>query len=100
MPCTPYETALLLTAERGPSSLKAMRQVLLDRFPSLTFLAATDLLDEAAKIREEAFAAGVRIHRGEIGIDTALEDLAAAWPQAPEENLRRFLDDGIAAALR
>lgn len=100
MPCTPYETALLLIAERGPSVSKEMRQVLLDRFPTLTFLAATDLLDEAAKIRQEALDAGHRVKRGEVEEEAALAILVADWPKASEESLRRLLENGIAAALK
>jgi ribosomal 50S subunit-associated protein YjgA (DUF615 family) len=100
MPCTARETALLLIAERGPSGSKEMRQVLLDRFPTLTFLAATDLLDEAAKVRQAALDAGCRVNRGEVEGEAALAGLVNDWPKASEETLRRLLEDGIAAALK
>ena len=82
MPCTPRETALTLLAERGAAKLEHLRAVIMERFPSLSFLAATDLLEEAMRTRDKCLAAGARVARGEADRDEALDDLAARWPEA------------------
>jgi len=100
MPCTARETALLLVAERGGDEIRHQRTVLMERFPSLTFMAATDLLETALKIRDDGHRIGARVAREEMIRKDALEVLAATWPGTPREELGRLVDDGVAGELR
>ncbi|MEN8149631.1 MAG: hypothetical protein ABFS86_07390 [Planctomycetota bacterium] len=100
MPCTPRETAFVLVAERGGGDLKHHRTVMMERFPSLTFLAATELLEEAARVREAAFEVGARVARGETDAATARAELAARWPEVPPDALAKMIADGAAGELR
>jgi len=100
MPCTARETALLLVAERGGGDLRHHRTVIMERFPSLTFLAATELLEEAERVRGAAFAVGACAARGETDAATAQEKLAARWPEVPPATLAKMIADGEAGELR
>ena len=100
MPCTPLDTALLLVAERGPSDLGRLREVLMERFPSLTFLAATELLEDAIEVRDRAFDVADRVFRGRTTRESALSELSETCPEVPADALERFLDDGFLAASR
>jgi hypothetical protein len=100
MPCTPRETALLFVTERGGGDLRQQRTILMERFPSLTFMAATDLLETAVKIRDDGHRLGARVARGEVDREDALTVLAATWPDTKPEELERLVDDGFAGELR
>ena len=100
MPCTAQETAFLLVAECGGGDLRHHRTVMMERFPSLTFLAATELLEEAERARKAAFEIGARAARGETDAATAQDDLAARWPDVPPATLAKMIADGVAGELR
>ena len=100
MPCTARATALLLVAERGGNEIRHHRTVLLERFPSLTYMAATDLLETALKIRDDAHRVGARVAREELSREDALEVLAATWPETKRDELDRLIDEGGVAELR